>query len=104
MQKREKNMIAKTDKAAFEQGPAPGQHKIRPQKNDTGFFGSLRFRYGLILAAFLALGAYFLWQEHEAHIIGYLPLILVLVFCGGMHFFMHGAHGGHGGGHGEDKE
>ena len=29
-------------------------------------------------------------------------LIGLLVFCIGMHLFMHGGHGGHGGGHGHD--
>lgn len=60
------------------------------------FFNSLRFRYGLGLVFFLIVGGYFLWAEHEAHIRGYLPLILILGLCGGMHFFMHGGHGGHG--------
>lgn len=99
MQKSKKNGMTETNKVALQNTPT--QHKEKKQQNETGFFESLRFRYGLILAAFLALGAYFLWQEHEAHIIGYLPLLLVLVFCGGMHFFMHG---GHGSGHKDDKE
>ena len=55
-------------------------------------------RSGLVLIGFLAIAGYFLWQEHAAHILGYLPLILVLGLCVGMHFFMHGGHGGHGGG------
>ncbi len=68
-----------------------------PETNGPGFFGSLRFRYGLGLLVFLAIGRFFLWQEHEAHILGYLPLILILGLCLGMHFFMHGGHGrGHG--------
>jgi hypothetical protein len=29
--------------------------------------------------------------------LGYLPLVLFLGVCVGMHFFMHGGHGGHGG-------
>ena len=68
-----------------------------PETSNPGFFGSLRFRYGLGLLFFLAVGGYFLWEEHEAHILGNLPLILILGLCVGMHFFMHG---GHGGGHG----
>ena len=63
------------------------------QANKSGFFGSLRFRYGLGLLVFLAIAGYLLWEEHEAHILGYLPLILILGVCGGMHFFMHGGHG-----------
>lgn len=62
------------------------------------FFRSLRFRYGLGLLFFLAIAGYFLWEEHEAHILGNLPLVLVLGLCLGMHFFMHGGHG-HGNGH-----
>ena len=69
--------------------------------NNPSFFKSLRFRYGLGLVFFLAVGGYFLWQEHEAHILGNLPLILILGACVGMHLFMHG---GHGGGHGSHDE
>ena len=52
-----------------------------------GFFASLRFRYGLALAGFLAVAGFFLWQEHEAHILGALPVVLILGVCLGMHFF-----------------
>lgn len=72
------------------------------QAHKSGFFGSLRVRYGLGLLVFLAIAGYFLWEEHEAHIQGYLPLILILGVCVGMHFFMHGGHGGHGSGDGND--
>ena len=68
-----------------------------PGTHESGFFGSLRFRYGLGLLVFLSVAGFFLWEEHEAHIVGYAPLILILGACVGMHFFMHG---GHGGGHG----
>ena len=44
---------------------------------------------------FLAIGAYFLWTEHQAHVIEYLPLAFLFA-CVGIHFFMHGSHGGHG--------
>jgi hypothetical protein len=72
-----------------------------PETSRPGFFGSLRFRYGLGLLVFLAIAGFFLWEEHEAHILGNLPLILILGMCVGMHFFMHG---GHGGGHGSDHD
>lgn len=52
---------------------------------------------GLALCVFLAIGAVFLWLEHRAHVFGALPLILPLLICVGMHFFMHRGHGGHGG-------
>ncbi len=68
---------------------------------NSSFFHSLRFRYGLGLAVFLAIAGYFLWEEHEAHILGNLPLILILGACVGMHLFMHG---GHGGGHGSHHD
>jgi len=70
-------------------------------ENNPSFFHSLRFRYGLGLAVFLAIAGYFLWEEHEAHILGNLPLILILGACVGMHLFMHG---GHGGGHGSHHD
>ncbi len=44
-----------------------------PEHNRPWFPGSLRFRYGLGLAGFLLTAGFFLWEEHEAHILGYLP-------------------------------
>ena len=70
-------------------------------ENNPSFFHSLRFRYGLGLAVFLAIAGYFLWEEHEALILGNLPLILILGACVGMLLFMHG---GHGGGHGSHHD
>jgi hypothetical protein len=52
---------------------------------------------GLALCVFMAVAALFLWLEHRAHVLGALPLILPLLICVGMHFFMHRGHGGHGG-------
>jgi hypothetical protein len=61
----------------------------------------LSSRSGLVLIAFLAIGGYFLWAEHEAHValvVPYLPWLLLLA-CPLLHFFMHGGHGhGQGGG------
>jgi DUF2933 family protein len=45
--------------------------------------------------------AYFLWMEHRAHVIEYLPFI-ILAACPLMHFFMHKDHGHHDP-HGNDK-
>jgi heme/copper-type cytochrome/quinol oxidase subunit 4 len=53
---------------------------------------------GFALCVFLAVAGVFLWVEHRAHILGVLPLLLLLAICLGMHFFMHRGHGGHGGG------
>jgi uncharacterized membrane protein len=62
-------------------------------------------RSGVVLLGFLAVAGYFLWEEHAAHLLGYLPLILILGLCLGMHAFMHGGHGGHGGGnHGSHRD
>lgn len=66
------------------------------EHRQAGFRAFLFSRTGLVLAGFLAIAGYFLWQEHAVHIQGYLPLVLVLALCGGMHFFMHRGHGGHG--------
>ena len=59
-----------------------------------GFFAS---RANLVLLGFLAIGGYFLVTEHWAHIVPFLPWLLLLA-CPLMHVFMHGGHGGHGGG------
>ncbi|MBY0493379.1 MAG: DUF2933 domain-containing protein [Cyanobacteria bacterium] len=49
------------------------------------------------LCFFLAIAAFFLWEEHRAHILGALPYALLLL-CPIIHLFMHRGHGGHGGG------
>ena len=48
------------------------------------------------LIGFLAVGGFFLFTEHRAHLYGALPYLLILA-CPLMHLF-HG-HGGHGGSH-----
>jgi len=45
---------------------------------------------------FILIIAYFLWMEHRAHVIEFLPFIL-LAACPLMHIFMHGGHGHHNG-------
>lgn len=52
---------------------------------------------GFALCIFLAVAGVFLWVEHRLHILGALPLLIPLLICIGMHFFMHRGHGGHGG-------
>jgi len=49
----------------------------------------------IALAGFLAVGTFFLWEEHRAHILGALPWALLLL-CPFLHFFLHRGHGGHG--------
>jgi len=54
---------------------------------------------------FIAIAAFFLVAEHRAHVVQYLPFLL-LAACPLMHLFhRHGDHGGHDhGGHGNEKE
>ena len=47
---------------------------------------------------FVAIAAFFLWQEHRAHVLGLLPYLL-LAACPIVHLFMHRGHGGHHAGH-----
>ncbi len=42
---------------------------------------------------FAAIGVFYLLSEHQAHLFGILPYLLLLA-CPLMHFFMHGRHGG----------
>ena len=71
----------------------------RDQARARGFFSS---PYGWALCTFLLVAGVLLWAEHRAHILGVLPLLLPLLICIGMHFFMHRGHGRHGGG-GDDR-
>lgn len=58
-------------------------------------------RSKLVMIGFLLVIGYFLWTEHRAHVIQFLPLLL-LAACPLMHIFMHHGHGqGHG--HGRDE-
>jgi hypothetical protein len=61
-----------------------------------------RNRSSQVLLALLAIGGYFLWTEHESHVIAALPWLLV-GGCLVMHLFMHGGHGHGGGRRGEDR-
>jgi hypothetical protein len=64
-----------------------------------GFFAS---RANIVLIGFLAIAGFYLITEHTAHVIPYLPWLLLLA-CPFLHFFMHGSHGGHGDGQGSDR-
>ncbi|OGB27044.1 MAG: hypothetical protein A3I66_22495 [Burkholderiales bacterium RIFCSPLOWO2_02_FULL_57_36] len=46
----------------------------------------------IVLVGFLLVIGYFLWMEHQAHVIEYLPYLL-LAACVLMHVFMHRGHG-----------
>src|SRR6266496_2438392 len=49
---------------------------------------------------FATIGAFFLVAEHRAHVLPYLPWLL-LAACPLMHLFMHHGHGGRHDGHGD---
>ncbi|MGB3400097.1 MAG: DUF2933 domain-containing protein [Candidatus Deferrimicrobiaceae bacterium] len=49
----------------------------------------------IALIGFLAITTFFLWEEHQAHILGALPWALLLL-CPILHLFMHRGHNGHG--------
>ena len=51
-----------------------------------------RTRYGIGFLVLGAIAAYFLLTEHLAHVVGALPLLLLLA-CPLMHVFMHHGHG-----------
>ena len=53
-------------------------------------------RANIVLIGFLVLAGFYLVTDHWAHLLGWLPWLLLLA-CPLMHFFMHGGHGGHGG-------
>lgn len=63
--------------------------------NESGLRGLFMSRTGLILIGLLGIAGYFLWTEHQAHIIAAVPWLL-LGGCVLMHLFMHGGHGGGG--------
>ena len=54
----------------------------------------------LAFCVFLAIAAFFLLEEHRAHIFGVLPYALLLL-CPIIHLFMHRGHGTHGAAHSE---
>ena len=82
------------------------KHNAPDQANDTESkpstepqqsFWKSRFGISLILA--LVIAALLLGFEHRVHVFaGNGFLVLLLLGCVVMHFFMHGGHGGHGGG------
>ena len=59
------------------------------------------FRAKVAFGVFAIIAAFFIVVEHRAHLLPYLPLLL-LAACPLMHVFMHRGHGGHGGHRGRD--
>ncbi len=48
----------------------------------------------LALLSFVVVASYFLFKEHQAHVVAALPYLIFLL-CPLMHLFMHKGHGGH---------
>ena len=69
-------------------------HHNHVDKNSEGR-ASFDFRFGVVLLAFLAIGAFLLFSEHRAHVLGSALWLLILA-CPLLHIFMHGSHGEHG--------
>lgn len=72
--------------------------KTKPSKQGLSL-RALMTRHWLVFAAFAAIGGYFLWAEHRAHLMAlgnWLPWILIAL-CPLMHLFMHHGHGNKGG-------
>lgn len=53
-----------------------------------------RSRTNIVLVAFLAIAGFYLIAEHRAHLLGWLPFLIILA-CPLLHIFMHSKHGGH---------
>ena len=51
-----------------------------------------RSKAAVALIVFLAIGLFYLYAEHRAHLFGVLPYLLLLA-CPLMHMFMHRGHG-----------
>ncbi len=54
------------------------------------------WRFLVVFLGFALIGTFLLATEHRAHALGALPLLLILLLCPLMHFFMHRGHGRHG--------
>lgn len=48
-------------------------------------------RFWPVLLGFSAVALFFLWEEHQAHLLGALPYLIFLL-CPLMHLFMHHGH------------
>jgi hypothetical protein len=44
-----------------------------------GLVAWIKSRQGIAFIAFLAIAAYFLWTEHRAHVVQFLPYVLLLL-------------------------
>ncbi len=72
------------------------------RKPESVNLGGWRSRHGWTLLGFLAIAGFFLFSEHRAHLLGALPLLLLLL-CLLLHVFGHGVKGEPHSTHGERK-
>jgi hypothetical protein len=61
------------------------QDDVRPGGEETRF-------PAVVLIGFLTIAVFYLITEHRAHLLGWLPWVLLLA-CPLLHVFMHGGHG-----------
>lgn len=73
-------------------GPVDELHSSRDHREAPARLGTSG---RVALTFFAAAAGYFLWTEHRAHVIEYLPWG-ILALCPLMHFFMHRDHAGFG--------
>ncbi len=52
------------------------------------------WRFWPALVVFAAIALFLIWEEHQAHLLGVLPY-LILLLCPLLHLFMHRGHGKH---------
>lgn len=76
----------------------PNEHSLHKDDNSGRRFTTAN----IVLFVLLAIAAFYLIAEHRAHLLGWLPWLLILA-CPLLHVFMHRGHGGHGGHGGDDK-
>ncbi|MBX3532629.1 MAG: DUF2933 domain-containing protein [Rhizobiaceae bacterium] len=69
----------------------PNQHSLHKQESPGRRFTAAN----IVLYGLLAIAAFYLIAEHRAHLLGWLPWLLILA-CPLLHVFMHRGHGGHG--------
>ena len=65
--------------------------------------GVAQRRVKQVFVLFAIIAGFFLIAEHRAHVVPYLPW-LILAACPLMHMFMHHGHGGHHHGGGESPD
>lgn len=69
------------------------------KNNNTSWLFS---RTGVATIVAVSVLGFLIYTGHGAHLLGWLPFLLIAA-CPLMHIFMHGGHGGHQHGGGEEK-